>query len=137
MFSPVETEIAVKLVFAALLGLLIGSEREMHHKPAGFRTHALVCMGACLFTITSQAFQVNPSLVAAGIVTGIGFLGAGMVYQVKDKIYGLTTAAELWVLASIGIAVGIGYYFGAMISTIIVLAILVPGKLLEKKALKK
>jgi putative Mg2+ transporter-C (MgtC) family protein len=138
--TPLETEIAVKLVIAAVIGILIGLEREIHRKPAGMRTHALVCIGATLFTILSFSFtgdRVDTSRIAAGIVTGIGFLGAGIVFQAKDRVRGITTAAEVWVLAAIGVAVGMGMYYAAAIATVIILAILWPAKLLEKRVVKR
>ena len=138
--TPLESEIVVKIVIAAALGSLIGLEREMRKKPAGMRTHALVCIGATLFTILSFSFtgsSVDTSRIAAGIVTGIGFLGAGVIFQAKDKIKGITTAAELWVLAAIGVAIGMGLYFAAGISTLVVLAVLWPAKILERKVVRK
>lgn len=136
MISPMEIEIVLKLVIAAGLGLLVGFEREMHRKPAGLRTHSLVCMGSTLFTIVSLSitgFNVDVSRVAAGVVAGIGFLGAGMIFRADERVRGLTTAAELWVLAAIGLAIGIGYYFAAIATTIIVLVILIPVKNLSKE----
>lgn len=138
--TPLETEIAIKIVMAAVVGMLIGLEREIRKKPAGMRTHALVCIGATLFTILSFSFigsSIDTSRIAAGIVTGIGFLGAGVIFQAKDKIKGITTAAELWVLAAIGVAIGMGMYFAAGISTLVVLIVLWPAKMLEKKVVKK
>ena len=136
MLTAVETEIIIKLVLAAVFGMLVGLERELHKKPAGMRTHAFVCMGAALFTILSYSFAgsgVDTSRIAAGVVTGIGFLGAGVVFQAKNHIRGITTAAELWVLAAIGVALGTGMYYAATISTVIVLFILWPAKFLESK----
>ncbi|MEE9323017.1 MAG: MgtC/SapB family protein [Candidatus Aenigmarchaeota archaeon] len=135
--GPVETEMVIKLVLSAILGGLVGFEREVHRKPAGMRTHSLVCIGAALFTIMSvNIIGAEPSRVAAGIVTGIGFLGAGMIFKAEDRVRGLTTAAELWVLAAIGLAIGIGYYFAALITTVIVIFILIPLKYVEKEARK-
>ncbi len=139
MVSHLEMEIILKLVLAAVLGGLIGFERQIHKKPAGLRTHTLVCIGAALFTIISTS-SVDPSSVsriAAGLVTGIGFLAAGLIFREEDKVRGLTTAAELWVLAAIGISVGIGFYYAAIVATIIVLIILVPLKHLEDQTLKR
>ncbi len=134
--TPLEMEIVTKLVIAAIFGILIGLEREFHKKPAGMRTHALVCMGAALFTVLSFSFSgsnVDESRIAAGIVTGIGFLGAGIVFRAEDRVRGITTAAELWVLAAIGVAVGMGMYFAATAATVIVLVILWPAKIVEKR----
>lgn len=133
--GPLELEILIKIVVSTVLGLLIGFERAVHNKPAGMRTHSLVCMGSTLFTILSvSVIGAEPSRIAAGIVTGIGFLGAGIIFQAKNKMRGITTAAELWVLAAIGISVGIGYYFAALITTLIVIFILIPMKYVEKEA---
>jgi putative Mg2+ transporter-C (MgtC) family protein len=140
MISPFEIEIISKLLMAAVLGMFIGLEREVHHKPAGMRTHVLVCVGATLFTIVSISIKgdlVDASRIAAGVVLGVGFLGAGTIFRESDRIKGLTTAAELWVLAAIGLAVGIGFYSVALITTLIILLTLVPGKLMEKKIEKK
>lgn len=135
----VELEIVFKLFLAALLGGLIGYERLIHRKPAGMRTHTLICIGATLFTIVSMYVGGNsdPSRIAAGIVTGIGFIAAGIMFKAEDHIKGLTTASELWVLAAIGIAIGIGFYFVAIAGTIIILVILVPLKYIEEKAYTK
>ncbi len=135
-----EAELVIRIVLAVVFGAVIGLEREMHSKPAGLRTHAMVCLGACLFTIASIAFAmgtnsglVDPSRVAAGIVTGIGFLGAGAIFRDENKIRGLTTAADLWLVAAIGLAIGIGYYLAAAISTIVTLAVLYSGTIWKKR----
>ncbi|NIO20202.1 MAG: MgtC/SapB family protein [Candidatus Aenigmarchaeota archaeon] len=133
--GPLELEILIKIVVSAVLGLLIGFERAVHNKPAGMRTHSLVCIGATLFTIVSVSIMgADPSRVAAGIVTGIGFLGAGIIFQSKSRMRGITTATELWVLAAIGLAVGIGFYFAALVTTLIVIFVLIPMKYVEKEA---
>jgi putative Mg2+ transporter-C (MgtC) family protein len=109
-----------KLVLAIVLGGVIGWQRQRIHRPAGIRTYALVTMGSALFTILSvSAFNVAvPSRVASQILTGIGFLGAGMILH-KDGgvVEGLTTAAGLWTVASIGMAVGVGWYWQSVIAT--------------------
>ncbi|MFH1237226.1 MAG: MgtC/SapB family protein [Candidatus Aenigmatarchaeota archaeon] len=138
--SPMEIEIVVKLVVAAGLGLILGFEREMHKRPAGLRTHSLICMGAALFTVLSMSIvgeNVDASRIAAGIVTGIGFIGGGMIFKSDDRVIGLTTAAEIWVVGAIGIAVGVGYYFAAGVATAIVLFILVPLKHIAEQAKRK
>jgi putative Mg2+ transporter-C (MgtC) family protein len=87
---------------AVLLGGVIGIEREITHKPAGLRTHMLVCLGSCLFTIISvHEFNVDPAKLAAGIVTGIGFIGAGAIIAERERVVGITTAASLWVTAAL------------------------------------
>ncbi len=122
-----EMELVTRLVIAVVIGALIGFEREKDGNPAGFRTHILICVGATLFTILSFEFTgaSDPSRIAAGIVTGIGFLGAGAIFKEDDRVRGLTTAADLWVLAAIGLAIGIGYYAAAIATAIIVLAALI------------
>jgi len=136
-----EGEIIFSLVLSALLGAFIGSERELKNKPAGIRTHALVSLGACLFTLVSLGFgvtgtNVDPSRVAAGIVTGIGFLGAGAIFRSEDRVAGLTTAADLWVIAAVGLAVGLGYYLSAVFSAILAYALLFCGRFFKKKGSK-
>jgi len=132
-FDPLLTEyselaIGFRLALAAVLGSLIGIEREVHGRPAGFRTHLLVTLGACLMIIVSEAYyfkyanlasdsvlRLDPARIAAQIVTGIGFLGAGAIIKEGHAVRGLTTAACLWVSAGIGMAVGAGFYFPALV----------------------
>ncbi len=134
---------ALKLLLAALLGGLIGLERESLNKSAGFRTHTLVSLGSCLITITSiEMFRMasgvaDPGRIAAQIVSGIGFLGAGTIMRSGLGIKGLTTAASLWVVAGIGLAVGAGSFINAVITTGIVLLILIYMPKLEKFYSKK
>jgi putative Mg2+ transporter-C (MgtC) family protein len=138
--SPLEIDIVVKLIIAASLGLLLGYEREVHKRPAGLRTHSLICMGAALFTVLSMSFageNVDTSRIAAGVVTGIGFIGGGIIFKSEERVIGLTTAAELWVVGAIGIAVGVGYYMAAIVTTLIVLFILVPLKHIADEAKRK
>ena len=132
-----EAYLIIKICLAAILGMIIGYEREIHLKPAGLRTHTLVCMGSCLFAVLSLEFVGDSARIAAGIVTGIGFLGAGAIFQYKDKVRGLTTAADLWVIAAVGLAVGIGMYTAAIITTVLIFIILEYGRTFEQKALNK
>jgi len=126
-------EILLRLVVAALLCGLIGLERGYRNKPAGIKTNALIGMGTSLLTIGSifiatQAatpVSVDISRIAAAILPGIGFLGAGAIIQARGVVKGLTTAASIWVVAAIGMAVGMGLYSAAVISAIIVLVVLV------------
>ena len=121
-----ELDMALRLIMAGGVGALIGYERERAEKPAGFRTLVLVCLGATLFTIASgYGFGPlsDPSRVAAGIVIGIGFLGAGTIIR-GEHIVGLTTAAAIWTVAAIGLALGAGLYVVAGITTVIVLFVL-------------
>lgn len=117
-----------QLVVAALLGGVIGFEREYTGKSAGLRTYALVSLGACLFSLLSMAFvglpSFDPARVLSQIVVGVGFLGAGLIIVQGSKVRGLTTAAGLWVTAAIGAAVGLRLYFIAAISVILTLLIL-------------
>jgi putative Mg2+ transporter-C (MgtC) family protein len=135
-------ELVLRLLIAAGLGSLIGAERERLVWAAGLRTHMLVCVGACLFMIVS-AFGfadvlntphviLDPSRIAAQVVSGIGFLGAGSILLRGDVVRGLTTAASLWTVAAIGLAVGGGLYMGAIAATIIILVILAGIKPLEE-----
>ena len=110
-----ELDAFLRLCLAAILGMGIGLQRELAGKPAGLRTHGLICMGSTLFTIVSLNFggpaYSDPSRVAAGIVTGIGFLGAGAILRdERGRIAGLTTAASIWSIAGIGIAIGLGEF---------------------------
>ena len=119
-----QLDLALRLTVGLVLGALIGFERELHRQPAGFRTHSLVSLGAALFTVVS-AFGfggdlVDPTRIAAQIVSGIGFIGAGTILQYRGHIRGLTTAASLWSVAAIGTAAGAGLYVVAVIGTLIV-----------------
>ena len=119
-----ELDMVLRLLMAAVLGGIIGYERERAAKPAGLRTHLLVCLGAALFTISSiYGFGglSDPSRVAAGIVVGIGFLGAGTVLRGEKAVVGLTTAATIWTVAAIGLALGAGLYLLAAVSAALVL----------------
>jgi putative Mg2+ transporter-C (MgtC) family protein len=119
--------VLLRLLLAALLSGAIGFEREFHGRAAGFRTHILLCLGSTLVMLTSiHIFDVyiarvpcDPARIAAGVVTGVGFLGAGAIMQTRASVRGLTTAASLWVVAGIGLAVGSGLYFGAIFTTIL------------------
>ncbi|WP_027373787.1 MULTISPECIES: MgtC/SapB family protein [Chryseobacterium] len=114
------------LIFiSVILGLLIGAEREYRNKSAGLRTFILVCFGSCLFTILSLKIGIaNPDRLAANIITGIGFLGAGVIFKGENKIEGITTATTIWATASIGMAVGSGYVYFSLLGTALVLIIL-------------
>lgn len=123
-----QTTLFFQLFFALMLGMLIGVERVIAHKTAGLRTYAIVSMSACLFVLISQAISTFPASAAfqiaqipAAIITGIGFLGAGLIIFQDHKINGLTTAASLWGAAGVGMAVGFKLYFVALSSTILIL----------------
>ena len=112
---------AIKLIAALLLGSVIGLEREISDKAAGLRTNILICLGACLFTILSEFFTNDPARISAQLVSGIGFLGAGAIMREGDKVTGLTTAATIWMVAAIGMAVGYGHFALGVTATLIAL----------------
>ena len=119
------SEEVLKLVLAVVFGGLIGAERELHHKSAGFRTIIFICLGSTLFTILSYRMGgSDPVKVAANIVTGIGFLGAGVILRERGKVMGLTTASVIWFAAALGMAVGAGTYILAAVGTLIAMILL-------------
>jgi putative Mg2+ transporter-C (MgtC) family protein len=128
-----------KLGLSLVLGGLIGLEREAHQRPAGFRTHIIVCLGACLFMLVSLKMGeldpngADPSRVASQVVPGIGFLGAGTILKTGLTVKGLTTAAGLWTAAAIGLAVGAGYWTAALGATALTLVAIFPLGILEKR----
>jgi len=132
-------DITIKIFFSLFLGGLVGLEREIKHKPAGLRTNILICLGSTIIMIVSLNLSkiygsiVDPSRIAAQVVTGIGFIGAGAIIRSRGSVHGLTTAATIWVIAGIGLAIGNGYYSAAIISTFVVMIILNLGTRLEKK----
>ena len=127
-----EWEVCLRLVLSCIMGGIIGYERQMRHKSAGLRTNMLVALGACLIMLLSQALYDNvegktnadPARLAAQVVSGIGFLGAGAILKEGLTVTGLTTAATLWVVAGVGLAVGAGFYLGAGVTTGVVFLIL-------------
>jgi len=122
----VELEPVIRLILGFVLSGIVGLEREVSLKPAGLRTHVLVGLGSTLLTVLSiDAFPgSDPSRVAASIIVGIGFLGAGTIIKTEEKVIGLTTAATLWIVASIGVATGAGFYLLAIIATILAFSVL-------------
>ena len=124
----IDLEIALRLVLAAVLGAVVGFQRERANKPAGLRTHILICLGAALFTVASIygfGSTGEPGRVAAGVVVGIGFLGAGVIMHREGGIVaGLTTAATIWAMAGIGLAVGAGLYLASAVATVLVSIVL-------------
>lgn len=124
----------VSLLLAIVFGGFIGAEREYRGKPAGLRTNILICLGSCIFTIISASIgSSEPARISAQIVTGIGFLGAGAIIHSGIGIHGLTTAAVIWIVASIGMACGAKMHSLAAISTLLVLAILLVLPWIEKQ----
>ena len=132
------SETFFRILLATALGAAIGFERERSHKSAGLRTNALVAMGASLITVISlSAFSYNPLIdptrIISNIIVGIGFIGGGVIIQQGQKIRGITTAATLWVVAAIGITIGMGFYREAVFSVLVVYFILTFLWLVEKK----
>jgi putative Mg2+ transporter-C (MgtC) family protein len=142
-------ESLLRLALAAVLGGLIGVERELREREAGLRTHLLVALGSALFTIVGaygfhdflesgeSVVRADPTRIAAQIVTGIGFLGAGAIIRQGFSVRGLTTAATLWVVAAVGLAAGAGYYSAAVITTALVLIALYPLRIMAYQILRR
>jgi putative Mg2+ transporter-C (MgtC) family protein len=132
-------EAMLRLALAGVLGGMIGLERELREREAGLRTHLLVAVGSALFTIVGAygfgGIRTDPTRIAAQVVTGIGFLGAGAIIRQGFSIRGLTTAATLWVVAAVGLAAGAGYYSAAVISTGLVLLALWPLRIVAYRIL--
>jgi len=138
-------QIALHLVIALGAGGIIGLERSYHGRPAGFRTHALVCLSSCMLMIVTvyqdtwfsayslERISVDPTRLAQGIMTGIGFLGAGVIMREGLTVRGLTTAASIWITAGIGIMIGIGFYFPAGIATALTLIVLSVFRWIERR----
>lgn len=128
------SEILLRLTVATLIGAILGVDRELRAKPAGLRTHALVALGAALVTLTTLSLangsSADPvSRAIQGIIAGVGFLGAGAILKARDRdeVSGLTTAASIWLVASLGIACGAGYWFAALAALVLALIVLVLG----------
>lgn len=115
---PLE-QILTRLILAAILGALFGLEREFHHKKAGMRTNILVSLGSALAMIVSIVFDADQARIAAGVITGIGFLGGGLIIQSQGQVHGITTAATIWVISVIGLACGAGYFTAALATAFI------------------
>jgi putative Mg2+ transporter-C (MgtC) family protein len=140
-----ELLIALRLAVALVIGALIGLERSLHGRPAGFRTHSLVCVASALLMLVTvyqlqwmkefpiEALRADPTRMAQGIMTGIGFLGAGVIFKEGLTVRGLTTAASIWITSAIGILVGIGFYFPAILGAAITLAVLAVFRMIENK----
>ncbi len=146
MNSGLDLEMMLRLLLASAFGGLIGLEREVHGRPAGFRTHLLVSLGSCLFSLSSIQFYrmygnfsgtvpvgVDAARIAAQVVSGIGFLGAGAIIKERASIRGLTTAACLWVAAAVGLACGTGMYLAALVVTTLAVVSLLLLKKVENR----
>jgi putative Mg2+ transporter-C (MgtC) family protein len=141
--SNEELVIGLRVLGAVVIGALIGFERSFHGRPAGFRTHALVCLASSILMIVTvyqaewmtaapvDTIRTDPTRMAQGIMTGIGFLGAGVIFKEGLTVRGLTTAASIWTTAAIGILVGIGFWFAAILGTLAALAILALFRYIE------
>ena len=115
-----------QLLLALLIGAIIGTEREYRSKSAGLRTMIMVSLASCLFTMLSLRIGVeNPDRLAANILTGLGFLGAGVIFKDDNRISGITTATTIWMVAALGMAVGAGYFFLSLLGTVLVLIVLI------------
>ncbi len=137
--------ITIRLLASLLMGGVIGLERAFYGRPAGLRTHTLVCISSCLLmlfglfqdtllsTMSIEAVRIDPTRMAQGIMTGIGFLGAGVIMKERFSIRGLTTAASIWITAAIGIILGLGFYFPAVFATILTLIVLSFFRWFERK----
>jgi len=141
IFDGTTFEVIIRLLFSVLFAGIVGFEREVTGKPAGLRTHALVSMGACLFTVASfyvcpETLNFDASRIAAGVVTGIGFIGAGSIIASRGHVRGITTAASLWLVAAIGLVVGMGGYIIAFIASVFSFVLLRMGKLEREMELK-
>ncbi len=141
--NPHNMEIVLRLSVALIAGALIGYERSYHGRPAGFRTHTLVCTASSLlmlitvyqeqwFHVTSEIIRIDPTRMAQGIMTGIGFLGAGVIIKEGLSVRGLTTAASIWMTSAIGIIAGIGFYFPLAVSVLMTLGVLSTFRWIER-----
>ena len=134
-----DAQITLRLILSVVLSGLIGLERQIHRRAAGLRTHILVSLGSCLIMLTSlyvfdiyySRVALDPTRIAAGVITGIGFLGAGAIIREREGVRGLTTAASLWVVAGIGLAIGCGFYSGGVVTTFLAVIVLFFLKYIE------
>ena len=145
----------LRLILAVVVGAIIGFEREKRNKPAGFITHTMVCMGACMVSIMQlmifdnmidlvkqdpslkEVIKIDTGRIIAQVISGVGFLGAGTIIQNKDKVSGITTAATLWVSACIGLIIDLGFYTIALVSSFFAIFILVIMTKFERKYINK
>ncbi|NLC33608.1 MAG: MgtC/SapB family protein [Clostridiales bacterium] len=151
-FKPINNlELLLRIVFAILVGTVIGIEREYKSRPAGLRTHVLVCLGSCsIALLESVLIQASFSAAASGVdigytftrmsaqvISGIGFLGAGTIFTAQKKVAGLTTAASLWNVACLGLMIGFGYYWmGLIVALLVILVLMLMGRMIHINAIK-
>ncbi|GJH13765.1 MgtC/SapB family protein [Caballeronia novacaledonica] len=142
---PLLVDAVLRMLSAMLIGCIIGIDRDLHGKPTGMKTLGLVSLGACIATMCAQGFSMTPtddtgvSRAVQGIVTGVGFLGAGVILQNprENRVRGLTTAASIWVTAAVGIVCGLGVWSVAFIAMILMIALLTIGRVVEKRLLRR
>ena len=136
-----DADLALRLFITTLLAVAVGTEREFHGHPAGMRTMALVGVGACLFTALGLeplfGGRSDPTRIAAQVVTGVGFLGAGAILRTGNEVHGLTTAASIWVVAALGMCIGFGFYFVGIFTTALVLITLVLIRPVESRLFRR
>lgn len=145
MHPTLYQDVVLHMLGAVLAGGLIGLERSFHGRPAGFRTHTLVCLASSVLMLvtlyqsywyaaaSAEVVRVDPTRMAQGIMTGIGFLGAGVIFKEGLSVRGLTTAASIWMTASIGVLIGVGFYFAAIVATTLTLGVLGLFRLIERR----
>jgi putative Mg2+ transporter-C (MgtC) family protein len=145
MMSQETLTVLIRIGIALLIGAVIGLERSFHGRPAGFRTHSLVCVASAMLmlvtvfqsewmtTVPIEAIRTDPTRMAQGIMTGIGFLGAGVIFKEGLTVRGLTTAASIWITSAIGILVGIGFYLPALVGTGATLLVLSAFRAVERR----
>ncbi|CAH2807720.1 MAG: Mg(2+)-transport-ATPase-associated protein MgtC [uncultured Caballeronia sp.] len=142
---PVFADAVLRMLSAILIGCVIGIDRDLHGKPTGMKTLGLVSLGACIATMCAQGFSMtlssdaDVSRAVQGIVTGVGFLGAGVILQNprENRVRGLTTAASIWMTAAVGIVCGLGVWSVAIIAMILMIAVLTLGRVVEKRLLRR
>ncbi|SAL00755.1 MgtC family membrane protein [Caballeronia pedi] len=142
---PLLADAVLRMLTAILIGCIIGIDRDLHGKPTGMKTLGLVSLGACIATMCAQGFSMTLSANAdvsravQGIVTGVGFLGAGVILQNprENRVRGLTTAASIWVTAAVGIVCGLGVWSVAFIAMLLMIALMVIGRVVEKRLLRR
>lgn len=142
---PILADVVARMLVAMLAGCIVGIDRDLHGKPTGMKTLGLVSLGACIATMCAQGFSMtlanggDVSRAVQGIVTGVGFLGAGVIIQNprENRVRGLTTAASIWVTAAVGIVCGLGLWSVAVVAMILLIALLIMGRVVERRLLRR